>query len=182
MGAGLGRAPVPSPPGSSRPGCALPLPKLAPRGGWLQWGGRGGGVSLHPSEHRLLLGVNAPPPSTGCYWGALQPPEHRLCDPPLHRRVKVRREGRDPRPPPALSGCTLPVSLHCTKVSFGQSTVAGAAPNVRKNHVVVHVTHMEGTKASWLIGDVKAGPAADVQVRAAVGKGQNTVKPCLLRT
>lgn len=174
---------MPSPPGSSRPGCALPPPKLAPRGGWLQWGGRGGGgVSLHPSEHRLLLGVNAPPPSTGCYWGALQPPEHRLCDPPLHRRVKVRREGRDPRPPPALSGCTLPVSLHCTKVSFGQSTVAGAAPNVRKNHVVVHVTHMEGTKASWLIGDVKAGPAADVQVRAAVGKGQNTVKPCLLRT
>lgn len=164
MGAGLGRAPVPSPPGSSRPGCALPPPKLAPQGGWLQWGG------------------HCTPPSTGCYWGSMQPPEHRLCDPPLHRRVEVRREGRDPRLPPALSSCTLPVSPHCTKVSFGQSTAAGAAPNVKKKHVAIHVTHTGGTKASWLIGDVKAGPAAEVQVRAAVGKGQNTVKPCLLRT
>lgn len=140
--------------------------------------------ALCPHQRRLAAmgGVTAPPRAQAAIGGQCNPLSTGCVTPPLHRRVEVRREGRDPRLPPALSSCTLPVSPHCTKVSSGQSTAAGAAPNVKKKHVAVHVTHTGGTKASWLIGDVKAGPAAEVQVRAAVGKGQNTVKPCLLRT
>lgn len=89
------------------------------------------------------------------------------------------REGRDPCLSPALPGYTLPVSRHCTKVSFGRDR--GNAKREQNVYVAIHInTHRVGTRVSWLGGDVKAGRAAEIQVRAAVGKGQIVVKPCRL--
>lgn len=80
-------------------------------------GGAGGGGSLHPSEHRLLLGVNAPPQAQAAIGAHCNPLSTGCVTPPftegsrLEGKAETLAHPRHCQAALCQSACTAPRSL-----------------------------------------------------------------------